>query len=166
MSDYRILEAVSFTAARDLDDAGRGVAVNVLVQVPCAERYVTGACTGGDAFTGRWLYDAWPDAEHVIVIPADRSRVDEWWLEVDGTNVTVIPMPQGTTYADRNAELVRRGTAVYGLPAYPEDDPRSRRSGTWQTIRMSRRAGKLARWDCIKPPYAGRIEKWPREFCA
>jgi hypothetical protein len=73
-------------------------------------------------------------------------------------------MPAGTTYADRNAVLVKRGTFVCGLPAYPEDDPRSRRSGTWQTIRMARRAGKLSRWDCVKPPFHGRIEKYPSEF--
>lgn len=161
-ADY--LEAVSFTAARDLDAFGMRVAVNVLVQVPSADRYVTGACDGGDAYIGRWLYDARPWAEHVVVVPANRSRVDEWWLEVDGPGVTVIPMPPGSTYADRNAELVRRGTAVYALPAYPEDDPRSRRSGTWQAARMARRAGKLARWDCVKAPYAGQVEKWPREF--
>jgi len=165
-TDARI--AIAFTAARELDaKAQDGVVLNVLVTaVPFVDRYVTGACTGGDAFIGRWLHENRPDAEHVIIVPADRSRVDEWWLEVDGTNVTVIPMPQGTTYADRNARLVTEGTAVFGFPAYPEDDPRSRRSGTWQTIRLSRRAGKLSQWHCVTPPYRGRIERYPEFILA
>jgi hypothetical protein len=73
-------------------------------------------------------------------------------------------MPLGTTYADRNYQLVQRAAMVFGFPAYLEDDPRSKRSGTWQALRMSRRAGNLCRWDCVKPPYRGRIEKWPSEF--
>lgn len=160
-ADY--LEAVSFTAARELDDDGREVIVNVLAQAPFADRYLTGAAIGGDAFIGRWLRENRPEAEHVVVVPADRSRVDYWWGPGD-PSVTVLDMPEGTSYADRNAQLVMWGTAVCGFPAYPEGDLRSRRSGTWQTIRMARRAGKLARWDCVKPPYKGQIEKWPREF--
>ncbi|HMG62811.1 MAG TPA: hypothetical protein VK599_07675, partial [Streptosporangiaceae bacterium] len=99
-----LTRAVSFTASRDMDKAARqGVVTSVLtVHVPHADRYVTGACTGGDAFIGRWLYARRPDAEHVVIVPADRSRVDEWWLEAKGPAVTVAEMPPGTTYADRN----------------------------------------------------------------
>lgn len=162
--------AVSFTAARDLDDQGREVIINVLTGVPHADRYITGGCRGGDAFIGRWLFDNRPGAEHVIIVPADRGRVDSWWLGLPwgswlpGGPVKVVHMPWGTTYADRNARLVEEGTMVVGFPAYPEDDPRSRRSGTWQTIRYARKAGKLSQWHCVKPPYRGRIEKFPREF--
>ena len=73
-------------------------------------------------------------------------------------------MPWGTTYADRNYQLVHRGTMLFGFPAYPEKDPRSARSGSWQTIRMARRAGTLSQWHCVKPPYKGCVEKYPSEF--
>lgn len=160
------LITVSFTAARDLDERGEEVIINVLSQLH-AGRYVTGACIGGDAFIGRWLAANRPGAEHVVIVPWDKSRVSPWYLTVDpAVALTVIPMPAGTTYAGRNAELVKQGTAVCAFPAYPEDDSRSRRSGTWQTARMARSAGKLARWDCVKPPYQGQIEKWPGEFAA
>ena len=160
------LLTVSFTAARNLDDGGRGVVFNILATaVPHADRYVTGGCIGGDAFTGRWLAVNRPEAEHVVIVPADKSRVDPWWLTVPSSVLLdIIPMPAGTTYADRNYQVVLRGTMLFGFPAYPEDDARSLRSGTWQTLRMARKAAKLSQWHCVKPPYKGRIEKYPSEF--
>jgi hypothetical protein len=177
--------AVSFTATRDLDTEGQEVILNVLITgIPHAARYITGGCVGGDTFISRWLFTHRPEAWHEVIVPANRSRVDFWWdrtpglkqalltaqgvlFQGDGGAVLVVVfMHEGTTYADRNAELVRRGTAVCGFPAYPEDDPRSRRSGTWQTARIARRAGKLCRWDCIQPPFAGRIEKPLGEFAS
>lgn len=157
---------VSFTAARDMNEAAQqGVVTSVLtVHVPYAGRYVTGACTGGDAFIGRWLHANRPGAEHVVIVPADRSRVDYWWTEAEDPAVTVIEMPPGTTHAARNARLVAEADAVFAFPAYPENDPRSLRSGTWQTIRMSRKAGNFSQWHCVKPPYRGLIEAWPRDL--
>jgi len=116
-----LARAVSFTASRDMDEAARqGVVTSVLaVHVPFADRYVTGACVGGDAFIGRWLYANRPDAEHAVVVPADRSRVDTWWLEAKGPAVTVTEMPPGTTYADRNARLVGAGRRRVRLPVLP-----------------------------------------------
>lgn len=161
-----LVRTVSFTASRDMNEAARRCAVtNVLmVRVPVVGRYVTGACVGGDAFIGRWLHANRPEAEHVVIVPADRGRVDPWWLEAKGPAVTVIEMPPGTTYADRNARLVAEGSAVFGFPAYPEADRRSLRSGTWQAIRMARKAGNFSQWHCVTPPYRGLIEAWPRDL--
>lgn len=160
------LRTVSFTASRDMDQAAReGVVTSVLtVHVPHADRYLTGACTGGDAFIGRWLYANRPDAEHVVIVPASRSRVDPWWLEAKGPAVTVTEMPPGTTYADRNAALVAEAGAVFAFPSYPENDPRSVRSGTWQTARMARKVGNFSQWHCVRPPYRGLIERYPMEL--
>lgn len=161
---YRLDSSVSFTASRLLPAASESTVTSVLtVHVPAARRYVTGACVGGDAFIGRWLFDHRPEAEHVVIVPADRSRVDPWWLDVGGAPVTVIEMPPGTTYADRNRRLVAEGSAVFAFPAYPEDDPRSRRSGTWQAGRMARRAGKLSMWQAVMAPYASGPEARPEE---
>lgn len=160
---------VSFTASRlpvGEDEHRPGLVTSILaVNVPHAARYVTGGCTGGDAFIGRWLRRHRTDAnEHVVIVPADRSRVEEWWAGLDG--VTVTEMPPGTTYADRNARLVAEADAVFGFPAYPEHDSRSARSGTWQTIRMARKAGKFSQYHCVQQPYQGRIEAWPRDLIA
>jgi hypothetical protein len=151
-----------FTAARDLDSAGEGVILNVLVcHVPHADRYVTGGAIGGDAFIGRWLLSNRPDAEHVVIVPGNWSRVDRWWPPA---TVKVVMMPPHSTYAARNARIVEESAMVFGFPGYPEDDPRSARSGTWQTIRMARKAAKLSQWACVQPPYRGRIEAYPFEF--
>lgn len=157
--------AIGFTAARDLGDQGQSVIACVLDRLPPAARYITGGAIGGDALIGRWLVERWPGAHHVVIVPADKSRVDPWWLTVD-VAVEAIPMPAGTTYKDRNAEIVRRSVMLFGFPAYPEDDPRSARSGSWQTIRMARRARKLSQWHCVQPPYRGCIKRWPSEFAA
>lgn len=156
--------SVSFTASRTLSpQAADGAVTSVLVaHVPPADRYLTGACTGGDAFIGRWLYWNRPEAEHVVIVPADRSRVAAWWHEVNG--VTVIEMPPGTTYADRNARLVAEAGAVFAFPSHPESDPQSLRSGTWQTVRMSRKAGNFSQWHLVTPPYQGRIERPAEEL--
>lgn len=164
MSD---LLTIGFTAARDLDDQGQEVIVNVLVTLPHAGRYVTGGAIGGDAFIGRWLAVNRPDAEHLVIVPADRSRVDPWWLEPGIrclTLVEVIEMPRGSTYADRNYRIMQESSMIDGFPGYPEDHPQSRRSGTWQTLRYARAARKLGQWACVKPPFAGRIEAYPSEF--
>jgi len=156
---------VSFTAARTLSMAAKeGILTSVLtLHVPQVERYVTGACTGGDAFIGRWLYHRHPGAEHVVVVPWNRSRVDVWWFDIEGPGVRVVIMPPGTTYADRNARLVE-ADAVFAFPAYPEDDPRLLRSGSWQTARMARKAGKLSMWQCVTPPYQGLVERRAAEL--
>jgi hypothetical protein len=156
------LLAVGFTASRELDEHGRQIILDVLHGVPLASRYVTGGCIGGDSFIGRWLFWNRPDAEHVVVVPADRSRVDPWWTWVQP--VTLIVMPPGTTYRDRNERLVAESTVVYGFPAYVEEDPRSRRSGTWQAARMARRAQKLSQWHCVRAPFRSWVEILPGEF--
>lgn len=161
--DYLLAETIGFTAAREMDEHDRDIVTSIIqTRVPFVSRYVTGGARGGDACIGYFLYATRPRAEHVVVIPADRSQIDPWWETVNarGGAVTLIEMPPGTTYAQRNTRIVHESDAIVGFPAYPEDDPRSLRSGTWQTIRLAKDAETLSQWHCAKPPYAGRIEKY------
>jgi len=44
-------------------------------------------------------------------------------------------------YRERNRDIVNASDVLIACPAFPEDDRRSQRSGTWQTVRMARDRG-------------------------
>lgn len=136
--------SIGFTASRRLIYADELRVAPVLKALPPAAEYVTGGCVGGDAFIGRWLARRHPLAHHVVIVPADRSRVDEWWVrtDVELPVIEAVYMPVGTTYADRNQAIVDRCAELVAFPRLPATHPGSRRSGTWQTVRMAHRAGK------------------------
>jgi hypothetical protein len=109
--------------------------------------FVTGACIGIDYRVGFWLSQVFPHVPHLILVPSGISRVIRWWESdavPDDTKITVRFMPPGTTYADRNLEIVRWSNVLCGFPEYPEAHPKSARSGTWQTIRMARQFHSVA----------------------
>jgi hypothetical protein len=118
---------------------------------PSFSKFITGGAEGADSIIGQWLVEEMPlGMFHKIIVPHNRSQVDSWWtyndraLELkDLGYLEVQYMPEGTTYKDRNQEIVNQSNWVLGFPAYDERDPRSLRSGTWQTIRMARKADKL-----------------------
>jgi hypothetical protein len=107
-----------------------------------APGFVTGACRGLDTIIGEYCAEKFPDRHQLVIVPANTTQVDRWWLPF-GSAVTVIHMPPGTTYKDRNQSIVDNSGRLVGFPIGAEDDPRQRRSGTWQTIRMGRRAHRL-----------------------
>lgn len=45
------------------------------------------------------------------------------------------------SYPARNAAIVDESAVLVAGPQFPEHDPRSQRSGTWQTVRMARTKG-------------------------
>lgn len=117
--------------------------VDNVLAVLAAEVYVTAAAVGFDAFAGRRLVGLHPHARHMVIVPGSQLAVEHWWLRAPyDTQVIVERMPIGSTFRDRNQALVDRVNLLHAFPEFAEHDPRSRRSGTWQVIRMARRADK------------------------
>lgn len=137
------LPMFGFSAARDLSGFPVGAVEDILSELPEAYAYITGGAIGGDALIGNWL--AWnkPDAKHIVIVPSNRSAIDPWWdrFNLEAPYVDVYLMPSGTSYRDRNQEILTRSTELIAFPAYREWDVRSKRSGTWMTARIAKKMG-------------------------
>lgn len=130
-------ETVGFTGARRLGTADYAQVVEIVKALPEGARIVAGGCIGVDDYvshighsTGRKVH---------IVLPSDRSRVASGWQDVCDT---FEEMPAGTDYRARNQRIVDLSDRLIAIPEHDEHDPLSRRSGTWMTIRIARKAGK------------------------
>lgn len=102
--------------------------------------YVTGGCRGFDVLVGQHLADTFPDKEHWVICPSNKSQIFAWWLAPEYEFVRVVYMPEGTDYRDRNTEIVNRSAELYYCADFPEADGRSKRSGTWMTVRIAQNA--------------------------
>lgn len=100
--------------------------------------FVTGACIGVDTYVGKLLAGWFPNAQHVVVVPANRTKVDKDYLKWASH---IINMPPETNYRDRNTTLVKLSNKLVAFPRHTEHDSRSKHSGTWQTVRIARRHG-------------------------
>jgi hypothetical protein len=114
---------------------------DVVRALPQDATYVVGCCIGIDALVARVVMQLGRRVH--AVVPWDRSKVDaEWRLYC--TTFEEMPEPRRwiDRYKERNARIVALGkNGLIGFPRWPEEDGRSMRSGTWQTIRIARRAG-------------------------
>lgn len=138
---------IGCTGTRHLDDAGRNLIVDALSELdPHTDRLVVGGCVGADAYIGA-VAKALGLPVHVV-LPADRKLVDPHWRAYADS------WEEGGVYRQRNQRIVDLADYVFAFPNYPEaeDNPHS---GTWMTVRMARRAKKLA---YLKPqhPHQGR----------
>lgn len=131
-------DAVGFTGARSIvSEQERLVEAALAVLDPSRHVVVTGGCIGIDRLVAVLAHVR---GLHVhTILPADRSRLDLDWRQ---HCTSYEEMPIGTDYRARNERLVARSKRLVALPAHPEDDPRSKRSGTWMTVRIARQAVK------------------------
>jgi len=126
---------IGVTAARALNERGEQNITAALADVAgTAEMVITGGAIGGDAFAARCAHGLrlWVRT----IFPLSVKEVDpDWRLYADEAEGPY-------EYRERNERIVDQCSVLYAFPAFPEDHPRSRRSGTWLTIRMARKAGK------------------------
>lgn len=112
-----------------------------LMYADAFDGFVTGGCKGFDAYIGKLMALKFPGKKHVVVVPANRSQVDPWWEKFDHCFITVIEMPEGSTYKKRNQKIVELSGHLFYCADYPEAHGKSTRSGTWQTFRLAKDAG-------------------------
>lgn len=98
---------------------------------------VHGACVGVDitaailAYCRGWRVHALPAAD------ADAGM----WRDLRAERHAHVVEPPAPPL-ERNRRIVDLCSRLLALPAHPEDDPRSARSGTWATIRYARAQGR------------------------
>jgi hypothetical protein len=133
----RVADVVTFTGTRWPPDGTAELIATLLWTLPSSTKLITGAAIGIDtlvAVTGL------KQRFHVhAVVPATTDQADVDWLK-HCTSYEV--MPRGSTFRDRDTRMVDLGKRVIAFPLYPEKDPRSKRSGTWMTVRIAHKQGK------------------------
>ena len=139
------MAGIGFTASRGMTDKEAAIIEADLTNLQesalrLIKEWVTGGCIDGDAIIGRTMARLRPKDTHVIIVPANRAAVDEWWKdeEFSDHHIELEFMPPGSSYKDRNLRIVESVNGLMAYPLYAEKDERSRRSGTWQTVRLAR----------------------------
>ena len=132
---------VGFPGTRHIEADGVAAvsaAVRGLVQIAgltgCSVEVSTGGCVGTDH---RAMMEAhWAGFTVHTILPANRKLVPDDWQDFSTT------WEEGGEYRARNKALVRRVSGLFVVADYPEQHPKSRRSGTWMTWRLGREAMK------------------------
>lgn len=139
-------ETVGFTGTRSLPTSCYADVERIVKALPQGTRVVTGGCVGVDDFVA---FTAHANGYPVhSVVPADQSRVAPGWGDYCSSFEV---MPPGTDYRARNERIVELSDRIIAIPEALEDAARSRRSGTWMTVRIARRAGKPVQVEILKP---------------
>lgn len=132
-----MVEIIGFTGTRTMDEDDALVIWDIVNALPPDVILVVGACVGVDATVARAGYLTGRRVH--AVVPANRSQVDS---EFDRYCDTYEVMADGTDYRERNERIVAQSGRLIAIAQYPEYYPESRRSGTWQTVRIARGAKK------------------------
>jgi hypothetical protein len=98
---------------------------------------VTGGCIGVD-HQAAVMAESFDMLGHAV-LPPNRRLVAPDWDDYVATYEEIPAGPDG--YRRRNQRVVDLADRLLAFPLYPEQHPQSRRSGTWQTIRMAQRRG-------------------------
>lgn len=129
---------VGVTGSRTLPpDAWRVIETTIFDVEPFYGTLVWGGCVGVDREAA--IFAEMADMRRHAVIPPNRSMVAPDWKEW-ATSYELIE-PGVDDFKRRNQRIVDLSDRLIAFPLYPEDHPESRRSGTWQTVRLARRKG-------------------------
>lgn len=152
-----------FTGTRRLRPEHVPLIRSVLSELTDGTEFITGAARGVDTFVARTLTALYPNARHRLIVPAaghNEELVDGWMP--NGLR-TIQWMPPARTsreaYRERNTAIVAACERLVGFPRLEEE--RDIYSGSWQTVRIGRKARKVHRLVILEaeiadPLYRGR----------
>lgn len=136
---------LGLTGTQDLPDHGLAQAGVLLTEMRMknleVEEVHSGGCFGWDTFAGFQCVLLWPQAVHHIWLPLKTDKLSYWWKHrlPWGVEPVLHVTRDYPGYRERNAEIVDRSTHLFCGPRLDEES--QRRSGTWMTVRMGRKAG-------------------------
>lgn len=134
-----------FTATRHVDGREADILEFVDRTTDDCTEFTTGACWGGDSLIARHLLSTRADAAHRLIVPQKRDQVDtdmfHHFLTHTGGWASIELMQAGSNYRDRNNRILDHTDRLLAVAEYPEDHGKSRRSGTWMTVRLARKRG-------------------------
>lgn len=133
---------LGFTGTRHLDDSVTGKVLAFVDELAAQyDEFTTGACVGFDFVVATHLLKTRPEARHRLVVPQNRSQVEldivHEFISHTGGFATIELMPEGSDYRDRNLRIIEHSDAIVAVAQHPEDAGKSKRSGTWMTVRMA-----------------------------
>jgi hypothetical protein len=134
-----VAEVYAFTGTREPPEDWTPWVADLVDALPRGAIVVVGACRGLDALVaymaterGLWV--------HAVVPGCTGPWLDPDWRRHCTSHER---MPPDATFRQRDERVVALAAIFEGwliaVPRWPEDDPRSRRSGTWMTVRFARR---------------------------
>lgn len=147
----------SFTGTRSLKPV-HVRAIDEMLAEDCSDgtHFFTGCARGVDTYVARRLTTLYPHAHHTLIVPGwDRESYNaelvDGWMPSDRRHIVYMPRARSMREAmrERNEALVARCDRLLGLALYEED--RQPYSGTWQTVRIGRRQGRLQKVMVLEP---------------
>jgi hypothetical protein len=129
---------IGFTGSRKGTELSKVKEVLDSLNLTKNDTIITGACIGIDTLVSTLTRPY--KCNQIIIVPANRSNVNFAFLAtLYPEKNTIIYMDAGTSYRDRNEKIVETSEL---LIAFWDGN---RRSGTYMTMNLARRANKLIR---------------------
>jgi len=131
------LPIYGMTGTRKLEPGDHGPVADAIDRLNNPGVLVVGGCVGADTYAAQvaWQRGMWVH----VVLPANSKLIDPQWYRYANS---FEQMPDGSDYRARNQRIVDLATAaMVAFPDRAEQHGSQRRSGTWMTVRLSRKAG-------------------------
>lgn len=136
------MTAYAFTGSRECSISDTLILNGVIKELEDATCFISGAQFGIDSQAAFAAWCHFPNARHIIVVPAaphDKDLV--LWAEHEGIEILWMPEVQtdAIAYMERNQYMVDMANHVLAFPRTAKE--KFRGSGTWATIRRARKKG-------------------------